>query len=75
MKSQVQSAQGERHAFGRIAARFAAISAAICVLLLLTLALWNLGAAKWRHEHNPVPGNFYSVEGLQMHIDLSLIHI
>jgi pimeloyl-ACP methyl ester carboxylesterase len=71
MKSQVQSAQDEGHSFGRTTARFAAVSAAICVLLLLTLSLWNLGAAKWQHEHNPVPGSFYSVAGLPMHIDCS----
>jgi len=55
----------------RSAARIAAIGAAICVFFLLTLSLWNLAAAKWQHERNPVPGNFYTVEGLQMHIDCS----
>lgn len=45
--------------------------AASFLLLLLTLALWNLGAAKWEHDHNPVPGAFYAVEGLPMHIDCS----
>jgi pimeloyl-ACP methyl ester carboxylesterase len=57
--------------FGRSVARVAAISAAFCVLLLLTLSLWNLVMAKWQHAHSPVPGNFYTVEGLQMHIDCS----
>jgi pimeloyl-ACP methyl ester carboxylesterase len=57
--------------FAQSAARLAAISATICVVLLLTLSLWNLAAAKWQHKRNPVPGSFYTVEGLQMHIDCS----
>ena len=71
MKSQAQPIQAGRGQFGRAAARRAAISAAICVLLLLTLSLWNLAATTWQHQRNPVPGNFYTVEGLQMHIDCS----
>lgn len=55
----------------RSAARIAVIGAAICVFFLLTLSLWNLAAAKWQHERNPVSGNFYTVEELQMHIDCS----
>ncbi len=39
-----------------------------CLFLLLALSLWNLAATKWEHAHNPVPGNFYSVDGRQMHI-------
>ena len=70
MKSQVQPIHAGR-SFRRSAARLTAISAAICVFLLFTLSLWNLAAAKWQHEHNPVPGNLYTVEGLQMHIDCS----
>lgn len=71
MKSQAQAIPAGHRSFGRSAARLAAISAAICVLLLLTLSLWNLAAVKWQHERNPVPGNIYTVEGLQMHIDCS----
>jgi hypothetical protein len=71
MKSQAQPIQAGRRSFGRGAARLAAISAAICVLLLLTFSLWNLAAATWQHQRNPVPGNFYTIEGFQMHIDYS----
>jgi hypothetical protein len=71
MKSQAQPIHSGRRSFGRSVARLTAISAAICVLLLLALSLWNLAAAKWQHERNPVPGSFYAVEGLQMHIDCS----
>ena len=49
-------------------ARAMGILAGMCVLLLLALSLWNLAVTKWQHRHNPVPGNFYSVEGHQMHI-------
>jgi hypothetical protein len=45
MKSQAQPIQAGRRSFGRGAARLAAISAAICALLLLTFSLWNLAAA------------------------------
>src|SRR5258708_7359503 len=51
--------------------RYAAIRASICVLFLLIISLWNLAAAKWQHERNPVPGSFYTIEGLQMHIECS----
>jgi len=71
MKSQAQPIDAGRRTLGGAAARLAAIGAAICGLLLLTLSLWNLAAAKWQHQHNPVPGNFYSVEGRRMHIDCS----
>ena len=52
-------------------ARRVGILAASFLLLLLTLSLWNLAASKWQHARNPVPGNFYTVEGLQMHIECS----
>lgn len=71
VKSQSQSIHAGRLSFGRRAARFAAMIAAICILLLLTLSLWNLATVKWQHDRNPVPGNFYTVEGLEMHIDCS----
>src|SRR5271165_1459627 len=71
MRSQSQQTQAGRRSFGRRALRRAAIGAAICVLLLLTLSLWNLAAANWQHERNPVPGNFYTVKGLKMHLDCS----
>jgi hypothetical protein len=31
--------------------------------------VWNLAVARWLHEQNPVPGAFYTTEGLPMHID------
>jgi hypothetical protein len=46
----------------------AAIAACIFLTLLLTLALWNLGVTKWQRANNPAPGNFYLVDGRQMHI-------
>jgi hypothetical protein len=46
-------------------------SAYCYLLLLLTFSLWNLAAATWQHQRNPVPGNFYTIEGFQMHIDYS----
>ena len=49
-------------------ARLVGILAASCLLLLLALSLWNLAVTKWQHAQNPVPGNFYSVDGRQMHI-------
>jgi pimeloyl-ACP methyl ester carboxylesterase len=44
------------------------VLAALCMAFLLALPLWNLAVTKWQHAHNPVPGNFYSVNGRQMHI-------
>jgi len=49
-------------------ARLVGILAGFCLLLLLALSLWNLAATKWQHARNPVPGNFYSIEGRQMHV-------
>jgi pimeloyl-ACP methyl ester carboxylesterase len=49
-------------------ARAMGILAGVFVLLLLALSLWNLAVTKWQHRRNAVPGNFYSVEGRQMHI-------
>jgi pimeloyl-ACP methyl ester carboxylesterase len=40
-------------------------------LLLLLPALWNVAATKWQHAHNPVPGEFHTVRGKQMHVDCS----
>jgi pimeloyl-ACP methyl ester carboxylesterase len=71
MEEQAQTSQARERSFGRTAARLVIISAAICALFVLTLSLWNLLAAKWQQHRNPVPGNFYTVEGLQMHIDCS----
>ncbi len=71
MKWQAQQIHAGLSSRGQSAARLAATGVAIFVLLLLTLSLWNLAAAKWQHKRNPVPGNFYTVDGLQMHIDCS----
>jgi pimeloyl-ACP methyl ester carboxylesterase len=43
----------------------------LCVLVLLALPLWNLSAAALQHARNPVPGEFYSVSGRQMHMSCS----
>jgi pimeloyl-ACP methyl ester carboxylesterase len=45
--------------------------AGLCLVLLMALPLWNLAVTKWRHAHTRVPGNFYSVDGRQMHVDCS----
>lgn len=50
------------------ALRLIKILAAFCALFLPALSLWNLAVNKWQHAHNPVPGNFYIVDGRQMHI-------
>ncbi len=71
MKSEVEPIRGGRQSFGQTATHLAAISVAICILLLLALSFWNLAAAKLLHHRNPVPGDFYAVDGLQMHIDCS----
>lgn len=39
-----------------------------CLLLFLALALWNLAVTQWQHAHNPPSGNFYPVDGRQMHV-------
>jgi len=39
------------------------------VLILLLGFIWNLAVSHWQHEHNPVPGAFYMIDGLEMHID------
>jgi pimeloyl-ACP methyl ester carboxylesterase len=49
-------------------ARLLGTLAGSCLLLLLALSLWNLAVTKRQHARNPVPGNFYSVDGRPMHI-------
>lgn len=49
-------------------ARLVGILAGCCLLFLLALSLANLAVTKWQHARNPVPGNFYSVYGKQMHL-------
>ena len=44
------------------------IGLALCVAFFLVLPLWNYAVTRWQHARNPVPGNFYSVNGRQMHI-------
>src|ERR1041385_5942564 len=48
--------------------RLVKIGLALCVAFFLVLPLWNYAATRWQHARNPVPGNFYSVNGRQMHI-------
>jgi pimeloyl-ACP methyl ester carboxylesterase len=57
-----------KHSYPRKAALAAGIITGACVLFLLALSLWNLAVTKWQHAHNPVPGEFYSVDGRQMHL-------
>lgn len=51
--------------------RSIAIIAGLCILLLLASSANNLAIASWQHALNPPPGNFYSVDGKQMHITCS----
>jgi hypothetical protein len=62
------SSESEEQSFMAKALRLIKILAAFCVAFLLALPLWNLAVTNWQHAHNPVPGNFYSVNGRQMHI-------
>ena len=41
----------------------------LIALGLLALPLSNIAIAEWQHVRNPVPGDFCSVGGRQMHID------
>lgn len=52
----------------RNAARIVMICFGACLLIFAVLSLWNIEAeARLRRQH-PVPGDFYSVGGRQMHI-------
>ena len=53
----------------RKALRLAAKGLGACLLILLILTLWNLVMGNWQHRRNPVPADFYAVNGLRMHID------
>jgi pimeloyl-ACP methyl ester carboxylesterase len=48
--------------------RAVGIIAGAGILFFLVLSLWNLAVTKWQHAHNPVPGNFYLIDGWQMHL-------
>lgn len=39
-----------------------------CIPFLLSIAIWNLWVTNLLHAHNPVPGDFFLVDGRQMHI-------
>jgi len=49
--------------------RFIGIVAGTALLLVLMSSAYNLAIAKWQYAHNPVPGNFYTVDGKQMHLN------
>jgi hypothetical protein len=51
------------------AVRIAATGLGFCVLFIRGLSLWNLVAEKQLSHQHSAPGDFYSVEGKQMHID------
>ncbi len=63
--------RSKRRSFAGKVALITAIAAGVFLLFLLTLSFWNVGVTKWQHARNPVPGNFYLVDGRQMHIDCS----
>lgn len=48
--------------------RVTRIAAAFGASFVLVTAFWNFAVTAWQHARNPVPGNFYSVYGRQMHI-------
>jgi pimeloyl-ACP methyl ester carboxylesterase len=58
----------KRRSSFRKAARLAGVVAGACLLFLMALSLWNLAVTRWQHARIPVPGNFYSVDGRQMHL-------
>lgn len=60
--------QSKGHSFIQRIACMVGILAGSCLLLSLGLSLWNLVVTQWQHAHNPVAGDFYSVDGRQMHI-------
>jgi pimeloyl-ACP methyl ester carboxylesterase len=60
--------EGMPHSTSRKIMRWFGITAGFLLLAVLSHALWNLAVVKWQHAHNLVPGNFYSVNGHQMHI-------
>lgn len=43
----------------------------VCLAIVLGLSVWNLAVTYWEHKRNPVPGEFYIVEGRRMHIQCS----
>ena len=49
--------------------RFALEAAALCLILLVALAVWNLAVVCWQGTHVTVPGSFYYVDGRQMRLD------
>jgi pimeloyl-ACP methyl ester carboxylesterase len=49
--------------------RYLAIAPIAGLLIVIAGFVWNLATARWLHAHNPVPGAFYTIEGLPMHID------
>jgi pimeloyl-ACP methyl ester carboxylesterase len=48
--------------------RFIALTAFVCVLVVIGLALWNVSVVRWEQAHIVVPGSFYRIEGRQMHL-------
>ena len=73
--SESPSAPGQWHpvrskgrSFIQRTAHASGILAGLCLLLVLALSLWNLAVTKWQHSHHSVPGDFYSVDGRQMHL-------
>jgi len=71
MKSPEADSRGAPLVRSKCVARLAARGRRFRIASSDALRLWNLGMATWQHARNPVPGNFYTVDGLQMHIDCS----
>ncbi len=49
-------------------ARWVGIGVIFLIPVLLSFAIWNRSETTLLHAHNPVPGNFFLVDGRQMHI-------
>jgi pimeloyl-ACP methyl ester carboxylesterase len=62
------SSDAHHQRFVRSAARRVVIAAGVCALLLLTLGVWSFAVTAWKHARNPVPGEFYLVDGSRMHL-------
>lgn len=62
------SAHSKIRSFFRRVALVVGSIAGSCVVFLMALSFWNLAVVRWQSTHVRVPGEFYSVDGRQMHL-------